>query len=259
MPITPEQSYLSLPTGLTEQDYTFAGQEGNLLDYTPPDVQWQTPYIPAGENVFQSYAQRQPDLLKTYNIGLSLPEGQVTTVDGKTVGPLPQVGGRPESLAEYGLRHWQDYGQAEGRDLYDVGGESAWQTGWYDPNRSPFIAYGGGGVAGGAGQPTAGGVRSQPFREGFEYAYPVWGWQEDDMGGTYQPGVWDGTRSPDWDYYTQNIEEFPYFPYTPGHFGTKIDDSPYISVGQSLLPAGDYPSDRSGWGDVFRYTGGKWY
>ena len=253
--------FLSLPTGLTAEDYTFASQEGNLLDYTPPDVRWQTPYIPAGENVFRSYAQRQPDLLKAYNIGLSLPEGQTVTIDDQTIGHLPRVGGRPQSLAEFGLQHWQDYGQAEGRDLYDVGGESAWQTGWYDPLRSPFIAYGGGQVAGGAGEPidSMGGVLPQPSKEGYEYAYPVWGWQEDDLGGTYQPGVWAGTRTPDWDYYTQNIDEFPYFPYEPGHFGSQIEGEPYISVGQSLLPTGDYPSGRSGWGDVFRYTGGQWY
>ena len=257
MPITPEQAYLSLPTGLIEADYPVE----SLLEYTPPDVQWQTPYMPAGENVFRSYAQRQPDLLKAYNIGLSLPEGQTVTIDDQTIGHLPQVGGRPQSLAEFGLQHWQDYGQAEGRDLYDVGGESAWQTGWYDPLRSPFIAYGGGQVAGGAGEPidSMGGVLPQPSKEGYEYAYPVWGWQEDDLGGTYQPGVWAGTRTPGWDYYTQNIDEFPYFPYEPGHFGSQIEGEPYISVGQSLLPTGDYPSGRSGWGDVFRYTGGQWY
>jgi hypothetical protein len=104
-----------------------------------------------------------------------------------------------------------------------------------------------------------GGVLPQPSKEGYEYAYPVWGWQEDDEGGTYRPGVWAGTRTPDWDYYTQNIDEFPYFPYEPGHFGSQIEGEPYISVGQSMLPTGDYPSGRSGWGDVFRYTGGQWY
>jgi len=76
-----------LPTGLSAEDFTYGD---SLLDYTPPNVQWQAPLAQKGESVFANYVKAHPDLLKTYNRRLARPEG--------STGALPMVGGRPQSM-----------------------------------------------------------------------------------------------------------------------------------------------------------------
>ena len=245
--------HLSLPTGLSAEDYTLGG--GSLLDYTPPNVQWQAPLAQMGENIYANYAKTSPGLLQAYNQRLALPTS--------ATGALPMEGGRPQSMGSWGLQHWKAHPEKQGVTRF-LPGDEGYTPGalWSDPGRSPYLGYPGGVRSGGGTTSMAavGGRLPQPSVEGYEYAYPVLGWQEDaGVGGQYVPGVWGGTRTPEWDYYTQNIDEFPYFPYAPGDIGTPIDGADYISVGQSLLPTSDYPSDRSGWGDVFRYTAGQWF
>jgi len=118
--------FLSLPIGLTEADYPVE----SLLDYTPPDVRWQAPLAPTGENVFANYVKAHPDILRDYNRRLARPMG--------TTGALPAMeGGYPQSMLSYGLQHWNEFGQDEGRNLYEPVGL------WGDPGRNPYIAYGG--------------------------------------------------------------------------------------------------------------------
>ena len=126
MPITPGQAFLSLPSGLTEADYP----TGSLLDYTPPDVRWQAPLASTGENIYENYVRAHPDLLRDYNQRLARPMG--------TTDALPMMeGGYPQSMSNYGLQHWSALGQDEGRNLNQPVGL------WGDPNRNPYIAYGG--------------------------------------------------------------------------------------------------------------------
>ena len=125
MPITPGQAFLSLPAGLTEADYPVAD---NLLDYTPPDVRWQAPLAPTGENIFANYIKAYPDLLKDYNRRLARPLG--------SPGSLPvNRYGAPISMAEYGYQHWGSLGGDEGRTLTKAPGI------WGDPGRSPYLPY----------------------------------------------------------------------------------------------------------------------
>ena len=261
----------ALPAGLVESEFSPAGD--SLLNYTPPNVQWQAPLAPTGGDIFSNYVMTsrsrreptaespnpwfgKPDLLSAYNRRLARFGGEGGLPES------PSLAGQPETMSEYGLRHWNEFGGQEGRELVETTGPFGGAALWSDPGRSPYLGYPGGVRSGGGTTSMAavGGRLPQPSVEGYEYAYPVLGWQEDaGVGGQYVPGVWGGTRTPEWDYYTQNIDEFPYFPYAPGDIGTPIDGADYISVGQSLLPTSDYPSDRSGWGDVFRYTAGQWY
>ena len=125
MPITPGQAFLSLPAGLTEADYPVAD---NLLDYTPPDVRWQAPLAPTGENIFANYIKAYPDLLKDYNRRLARPLG--------SPGSLPvNKYGAPISMAEYGYGHWGSLGESEGRTLAKA------PSVWGDPGRSPYLPY----------------------------------------------------------------------------------------------------------------------
>ena len=125
MPITPGQAFLSLPAGLTEADYPVAD---NLLDYTPPDVRWQAPLAPTGENVYANYVKAYPDLLREYNRKLARPLG--------STGSLPaNKYGAPISMAEYGYGHWGSLGEGEGRTLTKAPGV------WGDPSRSPYLPY----------------------------------------------------------------------------------------------------------------------
>jgi hypothetical protein len=117
-----------LPTGLTESDLPF-GSSGSLLDYTPPNVQWQAPLAPKGGNVFANYVKSYPDLLSTYNRRLSRPEG--------TFEALPHYEHIPQTMADWGAEHYLNLGQAAGRDLYRP------MTPWSDPGRSPYVPYGG--------------------------------------------------------------------------------------------------------------------
>ena len=117
--------FLSLPAGLTEADYPVSD---NLLDYIPPDVRWQAPLAPTGENVYANYVKAYPDLLREYNRRLARPMGEP--------GALPEnVYGAPLTMAEYGYKHWGDTGQTEGRTLTQP------TVPWGDPGRSPHIAY----------------------------------------------------------------------------------------------------------------------
>ena len=129
MPITPQQASTGiLPTGLTESDLPF-GSSGSLLDYTPPNVQWQAPLAQKGGNVFANYVKSYPDLLSTYNRRLSRPEG--------TFEALPYNEHIPQTMADWGAAHYLNLGQAAGRDLYRP------MTPWSDPGRSPYVPYGG--------------------------------------------------------------------------------------------------------------------
>ena len=221
--------HLSLPTGLSAEDYTFGN--GSLLDYTPPNVQWQAPLAPMGENVYANYAKTSPGLLEHYNRRLALPTS--------ATGSLPMEGGRPQSMASWGLQHWLGHGQYE--DNRFLPGDPGYTPGalWSDPGRSPYIGYGGGvaeGIGTGGGPLSAtGGVPS-----GMELAYPVWSYYGDypnyDQNEYYQPG---STLGPHKQYYTQETD-LPYFQYAPGDPSALYEGNQKLRVGQAYVPTGDY-------------------
>ena len=250
--------------GLTAQDYSLGqgivGEETNLLDYTPPNVPWQAPLAPTGENIFSNYvltsrSRREPtaeapnvlfgetDLIRAYNRRLARFGGP---------GGLPESAsspGQPETMAEYGLRHWNEFGQSEGRKLIETEGPFGGAALWGDPGRNPYLGYTGAAPGQGIDLTQVSGL-PQPDIEGYEYAYPVLGWHE----GEYKTGVHPSIPySPSWEYYTQDAGAYPYFPYQPGDLGQQIEDAPFISVGQRILPTDDYPER------MFRYTGGQWF
>ena len=169
---------LRLPTGLSAEDYTFG--DGSLLDYTPPNVQWQAPLAPQGESVFGNYVKAHDDLLKTYNRRLARPTG--------TTGALPlDTSGSPQSMESYGLQHWNEFGSDEDRNLYESLGL------WGDPGRSPYIGYGGG-TATGAAISGSQARLPQPSVSGYDYAYPVYSRYSHPSGHyggeeRYQPGT----------------------------------------------------------------------
>ena len=117
----------ALPVGLTGEDFSPTGD--SLLDYTPPNVQWQAPLAQTGSNVFANYVKSYPDLLRTYNRRLSRPESSFEA--------LPYKSGVPQSMGAWGEAHYKNYGQAAGRELYNPLGL------WSDAGRSPYIGYGG--------------------------------------------------------------------------------------------------------------------
>ena len=218
---------LRLPTGLSAEDYTFG--DGSLLDYTPPNVQWQAPLAPQGESVFGNYVKAHDDLLKTYNRRLARPTG--------TTGALPlDTSGRPQSMESYGLQHWNEFGSDEDRNLYESLGL------WGDPGRSPYIGYGGGTATGAAVSGSQAGL-PQPSVSGYEYAYPIYSRYSHPSGHyggeeRYQPGT---LNHPNISYYTKDIDKYPYFPTLPADLagGVEYNNEPYILVGQTLVPAGD--------------------
>jgi len=218
---------LRLPTGLSAEDYTFG--DGSLLDYTPPNVQWQAPLAPQGESVFGNYVKAHDDLLKTYNRRLARPTG--------TTGALPlDTSGSPQSMESYGLQHWNEFGSDEDRNLYESLGL------WGDPGRSPYIGYGGGTAAGAAISGSQARL-PQPSVSGYDYAYPVYSRYSHPSGHyggeeRYQPGT---LNHPNISYYTKDIDKYPYFPTLPADLagGTEYNNEPYILVGQTLVPAGD--------------------
>lgn len=226
---------LRLPTGLSAEDYTFG--DGSLLDYTPPNVQWQAPLAPQGESVFGNYVKAHDDLLKTYNRRLSRPTG--------TTGALPlDTSGSPQSMESYGLQHWNEFGSDEDRNLYESLGL------WGDPGRSPYIGYGGG-TATGAAISGSQARLPQPSVSGYDYAYPVYSRYSHPSGHyggeeRYQPGT---LNHPNISYYTKDIDKYPYFPTLPADLagGTEYNNEPYILVGQTLVPAGDRE-------DIFSYS-----
>jgi hypothetical protein len=250
-----------LPTGLSAEDFTMGD---SLLDYTPPSVGWQSPLAPTGENIFSNYVMTsrsrreptadapnalfgEPDLLRTYNRRLARYGG---------TGGLPEspsLPGQPETMSEYGLRHWNEFGSDEGRKLVETQGPFGGAALWSDPGRSPYLGYPGGVRSGGGGagaMAAAGGRLPQPDVSGYEYAYPVWGWNDptDVTPGYYSAGGPSLTDR----FYTQDIGQYPYFPYSPGA-GQQADGSQYISVGQEMLPTSQYPEGR------FRYHAGNWW
>ena len=217
-----------LPTGLSAEDFTYGD---SLLDYTPPNVQWQAPLAPMGENVYANYAKTSPGLLEHYNRRLALPTS--------ATGSLPMEGGRPQSMASWGLQHWLGHGQGEGNRF--LPGDPGYTPGalWSDPGRSPYIGYGGGvaeGIGTGGGPLSAtGGVPS-----GMELAYPVWSYYGDypnyDQNEYYQPG---STLGPHKQYFTQETD-MPYFQYAPGDPSAFYQGNQQIRVGQAYVPTGDY-------------------
>jgi hypothetical protein len=274
--------------GLTAQDYSLmqgvVGEEAGLLDYTPPNVQWQPPLVPLGENVFESFVkthldepaswrlpsgetytatpqtpwypslqgERQTgelDLLKEYNRRLSRPLG--------TPGSLPESGaypGRPETMAEFGQRRFGELSDIdpEGTRLYPLAGEPPplFQDIHQQPLRNPYMAYSGQGTVGmGAGAQGRVGRLPQPDVEGYEYAYPVYSYgrplNEREIPGEfrYAPTGWDiGPKELEYNRprFTQDINEYPYFPYMLGDPFEQVGDEQFISVGQTLVPTGDY-------------------
>ena len=224
---------LRLPTGLSAEDYTFG--DGSLLDYTPPNVQWQAPLAPQGESVFGNYVKAHDDLLKTYNRRLARPTG--------TTGALPlDTSGRPQSMESYGLQHWNEFGSDEDRNLYESLGL------WGDPGRSPYIGYGGGTAAGAAISGSQARL-PQPSVSGYDYAYPVYSRYSHPSGHyggeeRYQTGR---LNHPNISYYTKDIDKYPYFPTLPADLAYGTDLGTNILVGQTLVPAGDRD-------DIFSYS-----
>jgi len=219
-----------LPAGLTEADFTMGD---SLLDYTPPSVGWQAPLAQMGENVYANYAKTSPGLLQTYNQRLALPTS--------ATGALPMEGGRPQSMASWGLQHWKAHPEKQGVTRF-LPGDPGYTPGalWSDPGRSPYIGYGGG-VAEGIG--TGGGPLSATggTPSGMEMAYPVWSYYGDDpddrtLNEYYQAG---SASAPHRGYYTQETD-LPYFQYAPGDPSSLYDGSQQLRVGQAYVPTGDY-------------------
>ena len=228
-----------LPTGLSAEDFTYGD---SLLDYTPPNVQWQAPLAPMGENVYANYVKTSPGLLEHYNQRLALPS--------TATGALPMEGGEPQSMASWGLQHWAAHPDTHGVSRF-LPGDEGYTPGalWSDPGRSPYVGYGGG-VAEGIG---AGGLGSgvsglpQPSVSGYDYAYPVYSYYESPHTGesSYQPGRKNFENRM---YLTKDIDKYPYFPSLPQDLagGTRYEDEDYILVGQTLVPKGDRD-------DIFSY------
>jgi hypothetical protein len=242
--------------GLTQQDYSLGqgivGEEAGLLDWTPPNVQWQAPLAQMGENIYANYVKTSPGLLAYYNERLARPS--------TAAGALPMEGGRPQSMASWGRGHWLGHPEAQGVTRF-LPGDEGYTPGalWSDPGRSPYIGYGGG-VAEGIGTGGLGSGISglpQPDVEGHQYAYPIYSRYSHPSGHyggeeRYQPGTAD---DPFGQFYTTDIERFPYFPYLPANLatGTEYNNQPYILVGQSLLPTTDQPSQTSIGSDIYYY------
>ena len=247
MPITPGQGYLAaLPEGLYEEDFTMGD---SLLDYTPPSGRWQAPLAQMGENVYANYVKTSPGLLEHYNQRLALPTS--------ATGALPMEGGRPQSMGSWGLQHWQAHPEKQGVTRF-LPGDEGYTPGalWSDPGRSPYIGYGGG-VAEDVGGGGLGGGTSglpQPTVSGYDYAYPIYSYYDNpsDPGNRYQTGL---ESDPFGQYYTTDVERFPYFPYLPGNLatGTEYNNEPYITVGQSLIPSGDQPSQTPIGSNIYAY------
>ena len=222
--------HLSLPTGLSAEDYTFG--DGSLLDYTPPNVQWQAPLAPRGESIFANYVKAHDDLLRDYNRRLSRPTGKS--------GSLPLgTSGLPQSMSSYGLQHWNEFGQDEGRTLSQTPGA------WGDPGRSPYLGYGGG-VSGASGPASSLGMLPQPSIPGYEYAYPVHSYYRKESGlpEMYQLGR---ENDPFGRYYTTDINEYQYYPYSLADPRDLMEDPEGESmmnllIGQSLIPSGKVQS-----------------
>jgi hypothetical protein len=225
--------HLSLPTGLSAEDYTLGGD--SLLDYTPPNVQWQAPLASMGENVYANYVKTSPGLLEHYNRRLALPTS--------ATGSLPMEGGRPQSMGSWGLQHWQAHPETHGVSRF-LPGDEGYTPGalWSDPGRSPYIGYGGGvaeGIGTGGGPLSAtGGVPS-----GMELAYPVWSYYGDysdsdqyDENEYYHAGA---AYNPFRQYYTQETD-LPYFQYAPGDPSALYEGNQQLRVGQAYVPTGDY-------------------
>ena len=148
-------------------------------------------------------------------------------------------GGRPQSMASWGLQHWLGHGQYE--DNRFLPGDPGYTPGalWSDPGRSPYIGYGGGvaeGIGTGGGPLSAtGGVPS-----GMELAYPVWSFYGDypdwDANEYYHPG---SKLGPHKQYYTQETD-LPYFQYAPGDPSAQYLGNQQLRVGQAYVPTGDY-------------------
>ena len=200
--------------GLTAQDYSLGqgivGEEAGLLDYTPPDVRWQAPLIPLGENVFESFVKTrldrpaswelpggetytattatpwypelegyerktgELDLLQEYNRRYSRPLGVAGSLPESTVYP-----GQPETMAEFGERKHKEMVAAAGGDpigLYPKQYEPPplFQDIHQKLLRNPYLAYSGEGTVGMGGAPGLGGTAGQP--EGYSTAYPIYGY-----------------------------------------------------------------------------------
>jgi len=237
-----------LPTGLSAEDFTYGD---SLLNYTPPNVQWQAPLVPLGENVFENYAKtqvdrsvaHQPRLLTEYNRRLSRPAG--------SQGALPLTSsGHPMSLASYGKMHWDEFGVGDPETHLSAVPGALYPYSPSGGTRNPYIGYSGG-VAGGIGE---GGIGSgvsglpQPDVSGYDYAYPIYSYYPSPHTGEefYQSGR---EAHPLFNYYTKDIEKYPYFPSLPADLagGTQYDGQDYILVGQTLVPSGDRA-------DIFSYS-----
>ena len=219
------------PTTFTIDQGDYTGIGDSLLDYTPPDINWQAPTPPLGENVFANYVQAYPDLIETYNRRLSRPSG--------TTGSLPlDSSGRPQSMANYGLQHWTDFGEGEDRSL---------------PSRNPFMAYSGG-VPGEKTQTSAVSGLPQPDVAGMTYAYPVQYYSQPfgfgaeswagGVGAKYGPTgqhMAPGYTAAIKPSYTTDINMFPYYPYPLGDPYTLLEDAEgdplyRVLMGQTLIP-----------------------
>ena len=229
-----------LPTGLSAEDFTYGD---SLLDYTPPNVQWQAPLVPLGENVFENYAKtqvdrsvaHQPRLLTEYNRRLSRPAG--------TTGALPMASsGQPISLSGFGKMHWDEFGVDDPETQLSAVPGALYPFSASGGTRNPYIGYSGG-VAGETSLSGVQGRLPQPSVSGYDYAYPVYSRYSHPSGHyggeeRYQTGT---LNHPNISYYTKDIDKYPYFPTLPADLagGTEYNNEPYILVGQTLVPAGD--------------------
>tara|TARA_R100000963_G_C4634177_1_gene98590 strand:- start:376 stop:1068 length:693 start_codon:yes stop_codon:yes gene_type:complete len=213
------------PTTFTVDQGDYTGHGDSLLDYTPPDINWQSPTPPLGGNVFANYVQSYPDLTQAYNRRLSRPSGSAGSL------PLDPTG-MPQSMSNWGLQHWSDHGEEAGREL---------------PFRNPFLSYSGN-VPGERTTVNAVSGLPQPDVAGMTYAYPVQYFSEPYGGGDYRyaPTGQSMSRYPGYSAairpsFTTDIDMFPYFPYQIGDPTDLMEDTEgdqmlRILMGQTLIP-----------------------
>ena len=214
-------------------------QAASLLDYTPPNVEWQAPLVQQAKDPWVNYVQTSKsvtptspnfgtnDLIRDYNIRLSYGEDDPR-------GLTYDESGRPESMSDYGKRHWDEFGSAEGRTRGYTPG-----TLWTDPNRSYYMGYSGYGPGGGVTGDTGNGDTAEGYsnvRQIYAYGRPM----NNPTGEfRYAPTGLDvgpqevGVTNPR---FTTKTSLYPHFSYELGDPFQKIGDSNFITIGQRSVP-----------------------
>ena len=190
----------------------------------------------------------EPDLLKEYHRRASRALGAVGALPESTAYP-----GQPETMAEFGERRYGELKALRGGEpigLYPTHaqGPPLFQDIHQQPLRNPYLAYSGEGTIGMGGAPGSPLTAGQP--EGYSTAYPIYGYgrpmnTQDEF--RYALGsVWDvGPQEADYfePRFTTDIGLYPHFPSPLGDPYAQIEDSPWITIGQTSIPTSSIKED----------------